>query len=130
MADGQKDAKKKRVKLTAENVIEYIKQKRGNVASVARAMGWSRTHINRFIESHPTCQDALEEERETMKDNVESEFYRVCLDKDAPNHVTAMIFFLKTQARERGYTERYELSGVANEPIEFIIKQREDAKGN
>ena len=117
---------KRHQRLSTGLVIERIEQKRGNVASVARSLGWSRSHINRYIDSHKTCKQALKEERETMKDNVTSEFYRVCLDPEAQNHVTAMIFFLKTQCKDRGFVERFEHSGIDDEPIQFIIKQRVD----
>ena len=88
----------KRQKLTVELVSDRLHEKMGNLSAVARSLGWSRTQVRRFIESHPKLIEKMREERETMTDNVVSQFYRTCIDPTADGHVTAMIFYLKTQA--------------------------------
>jgi hypothetical protein len=62
-----------------------------------------------FIEKRPTCQAALANSREKMIDNVESVLYSQALAGEA----WAVCFFLKTQAKHRGYVERVqqEVSG-------------------
>jgi hypothetical protein len=40
--------------------------------------------------------------------------------KDAPN-VTAIIFYLKTRAKSRGYVERQELNATIEPPLQIII---------
>ena len=58
---------------------------------------------------------ALEQARQGMLDNVESAFYAKVLGGDT----TAMIFWLKTQGKRRGWVERTEVehSGANGVPI-------------
>jgi len=60
------------------------------------------------MESKPTLKVVLADAREKMIDNVESKLYSKALDGDT----TAMIFFLKTQGKGRGYVERQEVTGA------------------
>ena len=96
-----------RNELTAEAVINKIKEMHGNVSSVARAFKMSRQTLYKYINDHPTVQAALDESRETMIDNVESKLYSKALAGDT----ASMIFFLKTQGKQRGYVERNEITG-------------------
>ena len=95
-------------KLTVDKVNVLIDEMMGNVSMVARTLNVSRTTLYRFIDSHPTVKQALSEAREKMIDNVESKLYSKALDGDT----TAMIFFLKTQGKARGYVERQEVTGA------------------
>lgn len=52
--------------------------------------------------------DALESARETMLDNAESILYKKVLE----GSTVELLFFLKTQGKDRGYTERQELTGA------------------
>jgi len=130
MAKSEDVIKKRRQRLSVGLVQNTIREKRGNVSAVARTLGWSRSKVDAYIRQRPTVFAVLQSERETMVDNVESEFYRVCLDANAPGHVTAMIFFLKTRAQGRGYVERLQLTGTDNEPIQFVISERHDKEEN
>ena len=118
----------KRQKLTVELVSDRLHEKMGNLSAVARSLGWSRTQVRRFIESHPKLIEKMKEERETMTDNVVSQFYRTCIDPTADGHVTAMIFYLKTQAGWRE-TQSIELGNVKDQPLkvtEVIIRKETD----
>lgn len=103
--------------LTAKEVIEAIREKRGNLTSVARDLKCSRMTVYRFMEKHQTVKDALEESRESMIDNVESKLYSKALEGEG----WAVCFFLKTQGKHRGYTERQEISGPDGGQVEFVV---------
>ena len=96
-----------RNELTAEQVISKIHDLHGNVSSVAKFFKLSRQTMHKYINDHPTVKAALEESRERMIDNVESKLYSQAL----AGNTTAMIFFLKTQGKQRGYVERQEITG-------------------
>lgn len=96
----------KRERLSVDVVAGLIREKRGNVSSVAKAVGWSRSQVDRFIHRHPTLMVEMDDARNEMTDSVISEFYRACLDPTINQHVTAMIFYLKTRA---GWIERQEI---------------------
>lgn len=100
-------------KITAELLITLIDERRGNVASVARALGVTRTTTYKHIARYPTVQQALEDARETMLDNAESVLYKKVLE----GSTAELIFFLKTQGWRRGWTERVEHSGPGGGPI-------------
>ena len=94
--------------LTVEKITPLIEEYMGNLSLVARKLGVSRTTVYRFMESKPTLKVVLADAREKMIDNVESKLYSKALDGDT----TAMIFFLKTQGKGRGYVERQEVTGA------------------
>lgn len=96
-----------RNELVADNVIKMIHEKSGNVSNVAKFFQLSRQTMHKYINDHPTVQAALEESREKMIDNVESALYSQAL----AGNTTAMIFFLKTRGKKRGYVERQEITG-------------------
>lgn len=90
--------------MTAEQVIAAINDSNGNLTAAARRIGCARQTLYSFINNHPTCQTATKAAREQMIDNVESILYSKALDGEA----WAVCFFLKTQAKHRGYIERSE----------------------
>lgn len=112
----------KRPKLTVKLVAERLQEKRGNLTAVARSVGWSRTQVRRFMEKHPELFEIMEEERESMTDSVVSEFYRTCIDPTADGHVTAMIFYLKTQA---GWRESSVLDMNVNPQVHIFVPDNE-----
>jgi predicted transcriptional regulator len=92
-------------KLTAKLVEDQLRQLHGNMAAVARAFGVTRPAVYNYIHRHPTLVEVLKECRETMKDHAESALYSAVFDKEA----WAVCFYLKTQAKDRGYVEKSEL---------------------
>jgi len=91
--------------LSVKELEPIIYQKRGNVSAVARHFGVSRPTVYKRINVSQTLQDALVDARETMIDNAETELY----DQALSGNTTALIFFLKTQGKRRGYVERQEV---------------------
>lgn len=102
-----------RDELNAEQVIARIAEYKGNLAAVARSFGLSRQTLYKYINSKPSVKAALDEARETMIDNVESALYSAALAGEA----WAVCFFLKTQGKSRGYTERSEITGADGGPV-------------
>src|SRR4051812_49988692 len=98
--------------LSAEALAPKIREFNGNLAAVGRAFGVTRTAVHLFVQSRPSLLAICRECREAMKDNAESSLYRAVLDGDA----WAVCFFLKTQAKDRGYVERQELAGPDGGP--------------
>lgn len=117
-------------KLSADTVISRIDDLKGNVSAVATTLQVSRTTLYKFIAKHPKVKTALDEAREKMIDNVESALYSKALNGDT----VAMIFFLKTQGKRRGYIEGIEHTGPNGGPIElswkqFVDQARKDTPG-
>lgn len=90
-----------------EMIAEVIQKSRGNISVAAKMLGVSRNTIYRYIKDDNELSSMLDDERETMIDNVESKLYSEAIN----GNITAMIFFLKTQGKKRGYIDRQEFSG-------------------
>lgn len=88
--------------LTETSVAEQLRKCRGNISEVARHYKVYRQRVCEFIEQRPALQKVRDEARELVIDGVESVLVREAM-KGAP---WAVCFFLKTQAKHRGYAEK------------------------
>ena len=95
-------------KYTANQIIDALKEKHGNMSASARFLGCSRNTISRYIDTYPTVKAVYEEERETLIDFAENQLFKQVQD----GNITAIIFTLKTIGKSRGYVERQEVTGA------------------
>jgi len=95
-------------KIAVERLQQLFEESKGNLAATARRMGVSRTAIYKRVKDSPTLQEALADARESMLDNAESVLYKKVLEGSTPE----LLFFLKTQGRNRGYVERQEITAA------------------
>jgi hypothetical protein len=86
-------------------VLAKITECRGNLAAVGRALGVTRQSVHAFVHKHPTLRAAVADCREAMIDHAESALHRAIFQGEA----WAVCFFLKTQGRRRGYSERLDV---------------------
>lgn len=103
-------------RLTKKALIEEIHKYNGNISAVARAFDKSRKWIYQYIkELNPELWEEVIQAREAMKDSAESQLYKNILNgKEA-----SLIFYLKTQAKDRGYIERQEITGAEGGALRF-----------
>jgi hypothetical protein len=94
--------------LTAEKMIAALERANGYVSAACHDLGCSRVHFYAKLKNYPTVQQKLEEIREKRTDYVESKMMKL-IDELNP---TMIIFYLKTQAKDRGYVERWEHTGA------------------
>lgn len=94
--------------ITAEQAIEATKESRGFVTTIARKLGCTRQYIYKLADKYPTVKAAIDEEREGVKDFAEGKL----LEQINAGNITAIIFYLKTQAKGRGYVERLETANL------------------
>jgi hypothetical protein len=104
--------------LNSDAIEAELRKASGNVAAVARAFGVHRGTVKRFIDGRPSLRAVLHDCRETMKDNCESALYKAALAGES----WAVCFYLKTQAKDHGYTERVEL-GHGNDVRQRVIEE-------
>jgi len=86
-------------------IRNQITRYRGNLSTVARSVGRSRSWLYLYLEKHPDLWDTVNEARETMLDNAESMLYTKVLAGSTPE----LLFFLKTQGKRRGYVEKQQV---------------------
>ena len=91
--------------LKANLVEQKLRELHGNMAAVGRHFGVTRTAVHNYVHKRPKLLAVLDEAREAMKDHAVSALHTAIFKGEA----WAICFYLKTQAKDRGYIERTEL---------------------
>jgi hypothetical protein len=104
-------------KYSTETIIKAITDAKGNLTLAAKSLGCSRTTIHRYVNQYATVRAVYEEMNETAIDFVENRLMKA-IDE---GNITAIIFFLKTKARHRGYVERHEVTGKDGGELVFRV---------
>lgn len=93
------------LKVSKRRVLAAITKQRGLVTKIAEQCQVHPATIYDYIKSDPEIAKALEDAREHATDHVESKLF----DQIEQGNITAIIFYLKTQGKRRGYVERLEI---------------------
>ena len=101
-------------KWNKEQVAEALLSCDGNLTAAAAKLGVVRKAVYDYIKRYE-LQHVLDEAREKMVDEAVGQLHRLVRD----GNLGATIFYLKTQAKNRNYSERIEQTGANGEPIEF-----------
>lgn len=88
--------------ITASQAIAAARDSNGYDRTIAKRLRCSRSYVYKLRKKFPTFNAAVQDERERFKDYVERKLFD-CIDND---DLTAIIFYLKTQAADRGYIGR------------------------
>lgn len=96
-----------RVAKEKEELIYALSQNSGIVASACRACNISRQTYYRYYNEDPVFKEKADDVKELQKDFAES----LILKKMKEGDTTMIIFYAKTQMKDRGYTERSEITG-------------------
>lgn len=91
--------------MEVEEVAKLLRKLNGNMAAVARQCGVTRQAVWAFVARHPELREVASECRESMKDEAESALYKAVKRGES----WAVCFYLKCQAKDRGYVERVEV---------------------
>jgi hypothetical protein len=97
-----------------KKIIGAIMRHRGLLAPAAESIGIARSTIYDRAKKSEAIRTAIDEARETMIDKAESKLFESVEARDA----WAVQFYLKTQAKNRGYVERSELTGADGGPVD------------
>lgn len=107
---------------TAARIIKALHESKGLLTDAAQLAGVCYRTVNRYVADYPSVKQAAQEAHERMVDFAESKLY----EKIAAGDNACIIFFLKCQAKDRGYVERQEVSGPDGGAI--LIKEVEVVK--
>ena len=91
-------------KYTADGMISAIVEAEGNLTQAAKILGCSRTTVHKYINDYATVKQAYHDINEQTLDFVEDQL----MTQIKRGNITAIIFFLKTKGKHRGYVERQE----------------------
>ena len=117
--NGTNGLSKKR-ELTCQKIIEALCECNGLLTLAARKAGVSYTTVKRYALEMPSVRQAVNDAKESMLDFAEGKLYQ----KIKAGDNTAIIFYLKTQGKGRGYIERQEFTGEGGKPIEVSVDYR------
>jgi hypothetical protein len=109
-------------KVNATEAAEALKNHKGFITQAAKTLGISRRHLHYLINKHPTVKEALTDAREEMKDFTEGKMYQKIADGDT----TMIIFYAKTQMKDRGYVERQEVTGAGGGAVKIDFAELTD----
>lgn len=111
-----------REKYSSEQVAEALVAAGGVQADAARILGCGRATINGYVRRYPDLQQLIIDTREENLDLAESQLIK----KMKEGNMTAVIFYLKTQGKQRGYVEKGEAPARADEGADYSQMSTEE----
>ncbi len=104
-----------------ELFLKHFHDSHGIVSYACQKVGITRACYYKWRESDPKFKERAEEVEEETIDVVESKLLSAINNDD----LTAIIFYLKTKGKKRGYIERVEQDVNVN-PFESLMKELPD----
>jgi len=92
-----------------------------NISHTCEKVGMSRRNFYYWMERNPKFREAIEDAEESNIDMVETKLKQAILNND----MTAIIFFLKTKGKKRGYVEQIEQKVEVN-PFQQLMMSLPD----
>jgi hypothetical protein len=114
-----------------KQLLEALKEYKGIISSACDAVNLSRQTFYNYIDNDPEFAQSVQDINEASIDFVESKLFEkingvsmVSYDSkgaptvyEQPPSDTAIIFYLKTKGKKRGYVERQEVTGSDGKSI-------------
>lgn len=102
-----------------KRVLEELEKAHGVVSVACHNSGISRSTFYNWKNTDSEFAEGIIEANEAAIDHVESKLF----GRVDSNDTTAIIFFLKTRAKERGYVERQEVTGKDGDPLVITFEK-------
>lgn len=124
------DKVKKKVKKTKEEktkelkaeFLEFLHKNGGNITEACKKCTVHRSTFYLWREKDPEFMKEVAIVKEELLDMAETQLIRAINNSDSNSHMTAVIFYLKTQGKKRGYIERSEFTGADGDPLLQLSK--------
>jgi len=109
-------------------IIEAIKDSGGIMSTIARRLGVTWHTADSWVKQYDETKQALQDERETILDLAESTLFRNIKDGNSQDAK----WLLSTMGKNRGYSERHEITGADGGTIDVnaIIRKAEEEFAN
>lgn len=104
-------------RFTAQEVADAVRDAHGLMTLAAKRLGCQPKTVGNYVKRYALVKEARDDAREGLKDFAESQLVKQMQD----GNIAGIIFFLKTQAKERGYVERSEVTGADAGPVQTRI---------
>ncbi len=93
--------------------LTVLGKKAGNITAACKAAKVARRHFYAWTEADGEFAAAVQDVKESLKDFAESKLQEAI----GRGESWAVCFFLKCQAKDRGYVERVEATGPGGGPV-------------
>lgn len=93
--------------LSHKRVIAALESSAGIVSAAAIKLGVTARTVRNYVARHEAIAEALDQIKQDNLDLAETKLLTNLRD----GNMTAIIFYLKTQGRDRGYNEKLDLGG-------------------
>lgn len=115
-------------RLTKTKIKKALIDCKGNVTDVAKSLNCTRKTVYNYINKYDDVKEARLDATEAAIDYVENKLF----SKIEEGNITAIIFYLKTIGKTRGYIERHEFAGAKDAPliIEYVNDWRSTPSEN
>lgn len=107
------------------NIVDVFRKKGCNISATCSALNISRQTYYNWLKNDEELKREIEDSTEAVLDNVESKLLSAIND----GNMTAIIFYLKTKGKKRGYIERQEITGAEGEKL-FEVKIIDTIEGD
>jgi hypothetical protein len=107
-------------------LLQALEASLGVVSEACKTVGIARTQFYKYCKDDPTFQAEVKAIEENTLDFVESALYNQIKE----GNTTAIIFYLKTKGKKRGYVERTEVTGIDGSPVIKLVRFNEEASSN
>lgn len=94
-------------------MIEALRNSIGVVKTACEEVGISRTTFYQYLKDDPEFKAEVDTIQDESIDIAES----ALLKQIGQGNITAIIFYLKTKGKRRGYTERQEIEQVGDQKV-------------
>lgn len=102
-----------------DELIQALTECEGNMAATARRFHCDRRTVWHHVNDDVELRELVDELSQSFLDEAESQLFTAI----KAGNLTAVIFFLKTRGRGRGYnSERVELSANVHIPYEIVVR--------
>ena len=105
-------------RFTIDQVAEALRGAAGIRSAAALLLGCSPSTVKRYVDRSETLARIEKEVVEFNLDLAESRLLEAIND----GNLTAVMFYLKTKGKNRGYSERHQLEGKDGGPVEVRAK--------
>lgn len=100
--------------ITIDKIKKFAPMCHGNVSNIAKNIGVVPASLYQFLSDYPELKTWIRSFKESFHDEVEDIMEQMIRDRCIP----IIIFYAKTQMRNRGYNERIELTDGDGNPLQ------------
>ena len=111
---------------TAQDIIDALRKTKGMAYLAAKELGCSHTTVYNYISKHPTVKAEFDYQRGELLDVAELKLREAVLAGEQ----WALQFALRLLGKDRGYSERTEITGAGGAQLRIELHWPEDDGDN